>query len=251
MIPSVNMPDKEIGRSGMILCAGLGTRMQPLTLTTPKPLISVAGKALIGHAVEQLENNGVTNIIVNTHYLGDQVEAWVSQHGNSAIKISDETDELLETGGGVVKAKNLLGTAPFFVLNSDAFWIDRPGVSTLARMRTAFDANECDFLLLLAEHNSAIGFDGNGDFFCDPDGRLQRRGNADFAPYIFAGCYLVHPRVLDNIPVHPFSMNVLWNRALKSGRVWGLVHDGLWLHVGTPDAIGAAEEAIKQFKSNP
>lgn len=239
--------------SGMVLCAGLGTRMQPLTLTTPKPLISVAGKPLIDHAVSQLEKAGIKNIIVNTHYLADQVEAWVEAHPNRNIKISDERAELLETGGGVLKARALLGPAPFFVLNSDAFWIDQPGsasdTSTLEKMCQRFNPDKCDFLLLLARHEAAVGFDGNGDFFCCENGQLTRRGEADYAPYIFAGCYLAHPRVLENGPDGPFSMNVLWDRALEAGRIWGMVHDGLWLHVGTPEAIGAAERAIKKFQS--
>jgi len=240
----------NIGKSGMVLCAGLGTRMRPLTLTTPKPLITVAGKPLIDHAVEQLENNGVTNIIVNTHYLAEQIETWVEHKNNPDIQISNETSLLLETGGGVVKAAPMLGAKPFFVLNSDAFWIDRPGISTIEKMRKQFDSEKCDFLLLLAKHEAAIGFDGNGDFFLSDNGALQRRGEADFAPYIFAGCYLAHPRVLANAPEGAFSMNVLWDRALSAGRIWGMVHDGLWLHVGTPEAIAAAERAIEKFHHN-
>jgi len=250
---SASNDNKNPDISGMVLCAGLGTRMLPLTLSTPKPLINVAGKPLIGHAVKQLENAGIENIIVNVHYLADQVETWVREHDNPAIKISDEREELLETGGGVLKARGLLGSSPFFVLNSDAFWIDQsnlaPGDSTLEKMRAGFNPDECDFLLLLARHEAAVGFDGNGDFFCSNDGRLKRRGDADQAPFIFAGCYLAHPRVLDNSPSGAFSMNVLWDRSLAAGRVWGIVHDGLWLHVGTPDAIGAAEDAIEKFRA--
>jgi len=240
----------KTGKSGMVLCAGLGTRMRPLTLTTPKPLISVAGKPLIEHAVDQLEASGVSNIIVNTHYLAEQIESWVKKRANSNIKVSDETEQLLETGGGVAKAKPMLGATPFFVLNSDAFWIDRPGTSTLEKMRSVFDPKQIDFLLLLAKHEAAVGFDDRGDFFLSRNGQIQRRGDADHAPFIFAGCYLAHPRVLENCPDGPFSMNVLWNRAIDAGRIWGLVHDGLWLHVGTPEAIGAAEKAIEKFQSN-
>lgn len=240
----------EIGTSGMVLCAGLGTRMRPLTLTKPKPLIEVAGKPLIAHAIDQLENNGTCKIVVNTHYLAEQVESWVNKRPDTDILISDEADQLLETGGGVLKAKEMLGTAPFFVLNSDAFWIDRPNVSTLNKMQQSFKSANCDFLLLLAKHDAAVGFDGNGDFFQQENGRLKRRGDADYAPYIFAGCYLVHPRVLIDCPIGPFSMNLLWNRALEKGRVRGLVHDGLWLHVGTPEAIKEAEQAIELFQSD-
>ena len=240
----------ETGTSAMVLCAGLGTRMRPLTLTTPKPLIEVAGKPLIAHAVDQLQNNGVNKTVLNTHYLAEQVESWVRKRHDANIEISSETDLLLETGGGVLKAKSKLGDAPFFVLNSDAFWIDRPNVSTLNKMRVRFDPEKCDFLLLLARHDAAVGFDGNGDFFQLKDNQLKRRGKADFAPFIFAGCYLIHPRVLTDCPTGPFSMNLLWNRALEKGRIRGMVHDGLWLHVGTPEAITQAERAIKNFQSN-
>ena len=246
----MTVADQGIGQAGMVLCAGMGTRMRPLSLTTPKPLINVDGKPLIGHAVDQLANNGVTNIVINTHYLADQIDTWVREQHNPNISISDETGELLETGGGVAKAKNLLGPAPFFVLNSDAFWVDLPGVSTLEKMREMFDQDKLDFLLLLAKRQTAIGFDGNGDFFLSPEGVLQRRGEAKFSPLVFAGCYLMHPRVLVDYPSGPFSMNLLWNRALENGRISGLVHDGLWLHVGTPEAIEESERAIKRFHSD-
>lgn len=239
-----------IGNSAMVMCAGLGTRMKPLTLKTPKPLIKVAGKPLMAHAIDQLQSNGVNNIVVNTHYLADQVEAWTAAHHGTNIQISDERDQLLETGGGVLKACDMLGDKPFFVLNSDAFWVDQSGNSTLQKMRAAFDMKNSDFLLLLAKHESAIGFEGSGDFFCGTDNNLKRRGDAETAPFIFAGCYLMHPRVLTNCPEGPFSMNFLWDRALKANRICGLVHDGLWLHVGTPDAIENAETAIKEFQSN-
>ncbi len=245
----MNNRESEIGKSAMVLCAGLGTRMQPLTLTMPKPLVEVAGKPLIAHSVDQLKDNGVTNIVINAHYLADQIKTWVDQQNDSTLTLSDETELLLETGGGVLKAKSMLGPAPFFVLNSDAFWVDRPGTSTLKKMCRNFNREKCDFLLLLAKHEAAIGFDGKGDFFLASDGRLKRRGSEEFAPYIFAGCYLVHPRVLVNCPDGAFSMNVLWDRALASGRIWGMVHDGLWLHVGTPQAIGEAEQAIEIFQS--
>jgi len=246
----MNTTAKDLARAGLVLCAGLGSRMRPLTITTPKPLISVAGKPLMAHAIDQLENNGVKDIVVNVHYLADQVETWVSEQKNSTIKISDERNELLETGGGVVKASPLLGSAPFFVLNSDAFWIDRIGTSTLEQMRSMYNAKDCDFLLLLVARENAVGFDGRGDFFCSRDAKLTRRGISDYAPYVFAGCYIIHPRVLINYPEGAFSMNLLWDRALEAGRVWGLVHDGLWLHVGTPQAIGDAEQAIREFQSN-
>ena len=235
----------------MILCAGLGTRMQPLTLKTPKPIIKVAGKPLLEYGVRNLELAGIETIIVNVHYLADQVEGWARNHRGAAIVISDEKSALLETGGGVCHAAELLGDDPVFVLNSDSFWLDRPNQSSLKNMASIFDHNECDFLLLLTDHNNAVGFDGPGDFFCDADGKISRRASAPHAPYIYAGCYLMNPSVLKDCPKGKFSMNVLWDRAIKQNRVMGFVHDGLWLHVGTPIAIKQAQDAIENFDHDP
>ena len=238
-------------KRAMILCAGLGTRMKPLTLTTPKPLIKVAGKPLVEYGVANLEKAGIENIIVNVHYLAEQVVSWAQNHQGAQIVISDEKQQLLETGGGVCHAKNLLGSGPVFVLNSDSFWLDRPNQSSLNEMVKLFDQYDCDFLLMLAPHEKAIGFNGAGDFFCEPNGTIARRGNADTAPYIYAGCYLMNPKVLENCPEGKFSMNVLWDRSLKKNRVRGYVHDGLWLHVGTPEAIKLAQDAISNFDHDP
>jgi MurNAc alpha-1-phosphate uridylyltransferase len=238
-------PDKN--PAGMVLAAGHGTRMRPLTLTCPKPLIDVAGKPLLEHACNQLRSIDASPIVVNAHYLGEQIFEWSRKPENADILVSDETAMLLDTGGGVAKARDLLGDAPFFVFNSDAFWIDRPGHSTIKAMQARYDPARYDFLLLLSPHENAVGFDGKGDFFCDNDNRLTRRGSAETAPYIYAGCYLVHPRVFADCPSGAFSMNILWNRAIEQKRLSGIVLDGLWLHVGTPPAINEAETAIKQF----
>ncbi len=242
--------DNTVLRS-MVLCAGLGTRMQPLTLTTPKPLINVAGKPLLEYGTRNLEKAGIETIIINVHYLAEQVEDWAHNYHGAEILLSDEKNQLLETGGGVCHAKAMLGNDPLFVLNSDSFWLDRPEKSSLKAMMAFFDKNKCDFLLLLTTHDNAIGFDGPGDFFCGDDAKISRRGEATKAPFIYAGCYLFNPAVLHDCPSGKFSMNVLWDRAIKQNRVMGFVHDGLWLHVGTPQAIAQTEKAIKNFDHDP
>jgi len=232
------------GHRAMILAAGLGTRMRPLTLTRPKPLIEVAAQPLIEHSLDRLAEAGIERCVVNMHYLADQVEAWAGERtGLPEIVLSDERDALLDTGGGVVKALPLLGRDAFFVLNSDSFWTDA-GSSNLVRMRQTWDASRMDCLLLLAPMASAVGFAGPGDFFLDDDGRLERRGQREAAPYAYAGCYLVAPALFEGAPTGAFSMNLLWDRALKARRLFGLALNGLWLHVGTPDAIGLAEAAL-------
>ena len=238
---------KHAGKAdtAMILAAGLGTRMRPLTLHTPKPLIRVAGRPLIDYAVENLAAGGVKNIVVNIHHLADQVEQWAARKQAVSIRISDETDCLLETGGGVVKALELLQPGPFFVLNGDSFWRDE-GSSSIDRLRAAFDPERMDFLLLLACADRATGFDGPGDFFIGADGRLTRRGMADSAPYIFSGCYISTPAAFAKAPAGAFSTNLLWDRALARGRLYGIVLSGLWLHVGTPAAIALAEKALRE-----
>ncbi len=230
----------------MILAAGLGTRMRPLTLERPKPLIEVGGRALIDHAADRLAQHAIRRLVVNKHYLGEMIDAWAARQDRFEVLVSDETAQLLETGGGIVRALEFLNSDPFIVLNSDSFWLDGP-VPALARLAQAFRATDMDCLLLLAEKPASIGFDGPGDFYCDDHGRLERRGDRTAAPYVYAGCYLVSPALFEAAPEGPFSMNVLWNRAIENGRLFGLVHDGLWLHVGTPDAIALAESAMQDF----
>jgi MurNAc alpha-1-phosphate uridylyltransferase len=233
----------SVGKTAMILAAGLGTRMRPLTNTTPKPLIKVAGKSIIDHTLDRLRAAKVARVVVNMHHHAEQIEQWAEAHAEDNIVLSDERDELLETGGGVVKALAKLGKAPFFVFNSDSFWIDGP-TPALTRMREAWDGRRMDCLLLLAEMANAVGFDGPGDFTMDDEGRLVRREESYVAPFVYAGCCLVSPRLFADTPDGAFSMNVLWNRALAKGRLFGLRHDSKWLHVGTPEAIGMAENVI-------
>jgi MurNAc alpha-1-phosphate uridylyltransferase len=231
-------------RSAMVLAAGRGVRMRPLTLDRPKPLVTVADRLLIDYSIDALKRAGVERIVVNTHHFSEQMKDWARARKDEGIVLSDESDLLLDTGGGVVKALPLLGDEPFVVVNSDSFWRDGPEPA-LARLAAAFDPETMDALLLLSGHNQAVGFEGPGDFHMDALGRLQRRGDDPTAPFIFAGCHILDPRLLADAPKGPFSMNFAWDKALATGRLHGLRHDGPWLHVGTPEAIPLAEEALR------
>ena len=238
------MTKTEIGERAMILAAGLGVRMRPLTLTTPKPLVEVAGKSLIDYAFDRLRRDGVREAVVNVHYHADQIERWVRAQTSPKITISNERAELLDTGGGIAKALPYLGPRPFFVLNSDSFWIDGAG-RALQRLRELWDGEKMDSLLLLCAVTSAIGYDGRGDFHMDPDGRLKRRIPGGVAAFVYAGCFVVAPELFADAPEGPFSINLLWDRAAARGRLFGLRHDGIWIHVGTKDSIAYAEKAMK------
>lgn len=227
----------------MVLAAGLGVRMRPLTDNLPKPLLRVGGKALIDYGLDQLAAVGVECAVVNVHYLADKIERHLAARKRPRIAISDERQKLLDTGGGVINAMPHLGDAPFFHINSDSIWIDgvRPNLQRLADI---FDADEMDALLLLAPAASSIGYGGRGDFAMSPDGRLRRRAEREIVPFVYAGAALLAPALFRDTPPGAFSLNLLFDRALAAGRLHGLRLDGLWMHVGTPDAIAAAEAAI-------
>lgn len=228
----------------IVLSAGLGTRMRPLTDTRPKPLIEVAGRSLLDRARDKLAAAGVDVCVVNVHYLADQVEAHVAGwQGEPRPEISDERAELLETGGGIVRALPLLGEAPFFLLNSDSTWIEGE-TPALDSLRVLWDDGEMDALLLLAERSRAVGFDGAGDFFRDEVGRLARRGARGEAPFAYAGAAILHPRLFTDAPQGAFSLNRLFDVAIAAGRLYGVPMAGTWLHVGTPQAVVDAERAI-------
>jgi len=232
-----------IPRTAMVLAAGNGLRMRPLTDRKPKPLISVCGKPLLDNVLDRLAQTGVETAIVNVHYLADQIESHLAGRRKPHIIISDERDLLLDTGGGVVKALPSLGAAPFFHLNSDTIWID--GVkSNLLRLAEGFDPGRMDALLLLAATSSSVGYGGRGDFAMAPDGRVQRRPEREVAPFVYAGVAILTPALFAETPAGAFSLNVLFDRAIESGRLYGLRLEGVWMHVGTPDAIAAAEAAI-------
>ena len=230
-------------RRAMLLAAGFGRRMRPLTATAPKPLLEVHGKALIDHALDRLAEAGVETAVVNVHYLADLLEAHLARRSRPAIIVSDERDALLDTGGGIRKALGHFGGAPFFLMNTDGLWLEgaRPN---LARLAEAWDAARMDALLLLAPTATSVGYDGAGDFVMSPEGRLSRRAEREIAPFVYAGVAILHPRLFADGPDGAFSLNMLFDRAIEQERLWGLRLDGLWMHVGTPAAIKEAEATI-------
>jgi MurNAc alpha-1-phosphate uridylyltransferase len=233
----------KIPRTAMVLAAGYGERMRPLTDRMPKPLVPVAGKPLLDHVLDRLAAAGVEKAVVNVHYLADQIERHVAARAVPRVVISDERAQLLDTGGGVVKALPELGAEPFFHVNSDSIWID--GVhDNLLRLAAAFEPSTMDALLLLAPTAHSIGYSGRGDFAMAPDGRLRGRRERDVLPFVYAGAAILAPALFAGADARPFSLTALFDRAAASGRLFGLRLEGVWMHVGTPDAIGLAEAAI-------
>jgi MurNAc alpha-1-phosphate uridylyltransferase len=230
-------------RTAMVLAAGLGERMRPLTDRMPKPLVPVAGKPLIDHVLDRLAAAGIARAVVNVHYLADMIEGHLQGRSRPEIVISDEREKLLNTGGGVVKALGAIGRKPFIHVNSDTIWIDgaRPNLERLAE---AFDPAAMDALLLLAPVSTSIGYAGRGDFTMAAGGRLTRRGERDIAPFVYAGAAVLRPELFKDAPPGAFPLTALFNRAEASGRLHGLRLDGVWMHVGTPEAIKDAEAAI-------
>jgi MurNAc alpha-1-phosphate uridylyltransferase len=228
----------------MVLAAGMGTRMRPLTDRRPKPLVQVADRALLDHGLDRLAEAGVERAVVNVHHFAEQMIQHVASRTRPRIVISDERGLLLGTGGGVRKALPELGTAPFYHLNADTLWID--GVQpNLARLADAFDPDFMDALLLLAPTAGSIGYGGRGDFTMAGDGRLQARAERAVAPFVYAGAAILAPALFADAPQGEFSLTTLFARAAASGRLCGLRLEGLWMHVGSPDAIAAAEAAIR------
>jgi MurNAc alpha-1-phosphate uridylyltransferase len=230
--------------TAMVMAAGVGKRMRPLTATTPKPLIEVADRALIDHGLDKLVAAGVKRAVVNVHYIADLVEHHVRKRRDVEIIVSDERAKLLETGGGLVKARPLLGDQPFFQLNSDSFWIEGIG-KNLNLMTEQWDEERMDILLLVASTVRSVGYEGRGDFTMDVEGRLIRRVENRVAPFVYAGAAIIHPRVLEGLKEESFSVNRCFDAAAAKGRLHGVRLDGIWLHVGTPTAIAEAEAAIK------
>jgi MurNAc alpha-1-phosphate uridylyltransferase len=241
----VTNPRRTVPRSAMVLAAGRGERMRPLTDRIPKPLVAVAGQPLIDHVLDRLAAVGVERAVVNVHYLADLIERHLAGRRQPKIVISDERADLLDTGGGVVKALAALGHEPFFHLNSDTLWID--GVKpNLERLAETFDPVAMDALLLLAPTAASIGYTGRGDFAMAADGRLQRRTEREVAPFVYAGAALLRPELFAGTPAGAFSLTRLFERAADAGRLHGLRLEGVWMHVGTPDAIAQAEAAITE-----
>lgn len=226
----------------MVLAAGLGTRMRPLTNDRPKALVQVGGKALVDHALDRLADVGVACAVVNVHYFADALEAHLKARTAPAITISDERALLLETGGGVLKAQPALGDAPIFVANIDSVWTENaPALKALA---DAWDPERMDAILLLAPLEQTLGFDGPGDFFRAEDGRISHRGGAARAPYAYVGFQILKPGMVEGPPDAPFSLFPSWMKAAQAGRLYGVVLDGFWMHVGDPLARDAAEARL-------
>jgi len=224
----------------MIMAAGLGTRMRPLTNDRPKPLVAVGGKALIDHAIDRLAAAGVTLVVVNLHYKAEMIKAHLAGRKDVEILYSDESDGMLGTGGGVAKALSNFGGEPFFIHNSDTIWLDGYGTA-LERMMARWDPERMDGLLLMAPMVTALGYEGVGDFMMDSTGLLSRVPQGRVSPFAFPGVQIVHPRLFENPPSGGFSTNVLWDRAIEKERLFGVRLDGVWIHVGTPQAVDEAE----------
>jgi MurNAc alpha-1-phosphate uridylyltransferase len=227
--------------TAMVLAAGLGTRMRPLTDATAKALLPVAGRSLLDRAIDAAVEGGARRVVVNVHHFADQVRARLAEREEPEFLISDETEELLETGGGVRRALPMLGPTPFYALNADAIWT---GPAPCPALAEAWDPARMDALLLLVARGDARGYTRPGDFTLGPDGRPARRGAADAAPYVYTGAQILAPRAFDGAPDGPFSTNLVWDHAAASGRLFAVVHRGGWVDVGTPAGLAAAEAAL-------
>ena len=234
----------EVPATAMVMAAGLGKRMRPLTATRPKPLVELAGKPMIDQVFDRLRAAGVKKAVVNVHYLADAMEGHLQKVEGLDIVVSDERDRLMETGGGLVKALPMIDSDPFLSLNSDNFWIDGPS-DTLKLLARHWDAKKMDALLLLVPHARAFNHSGKGDFHMDRQGRLKRRGRSKIAPYVFTGIQMLSKKLISDTPEGPFSTNILWDRAIEAGRCCGVVHQGLWFDVGKPQSIRQTEAMLQ------
>lgn len=226
----------------MVMAAGFGKRMRPLTDHTPKPLIPLKGKPLIAYNLEKLKAHGAAHVVVNVHYLADAIEAYLAGVKGLNITVSDERDAILETGGGLKRALPLFSSPYIFTLNADSTW--QEDAPQLARLEAAFDPEKMDGLLLLAANEESLGDVGKGDFFLNENGQIERRGAAPSAPYTYTGAAILKLSLLHNFADDAFSLNLLFDEALSQGRLFGLVLEGRWMHVGTPEALKAVEAAL-------
>jgi N-acetyl-alpha-D-muramate 1-phosphate uridylyltransferase len=244
----LSSPIHPIPKTAIVLAAGLGTRMRPLTDRRPKALVEVMGRPLIDHVLDRLEAADVTTAIVNLHHFADLIETHLASRKRPRVIFSDEREKLLGTGGGIAKALSVLGATSFFLLNSDSLWLEGK-TSNLARLGRAFDAGRMDALLLLAPVATTIGYDGNGDYFMDAHGALRRQAAGEKALFIYAGAAILSPKLFDGAPAGDFALTHLFDRAQQRGRLFGLALEGRFLHVGTPEAVSAAEEAIHRARA--
>ncbi len=229
--------------TAFVLAAGLGTRMRPLTNTVPKPLVRLGGSPLIDHVLDRLAKAGITRAVVNVHHHAEQLIAHLKSRTSPQIVISDERDALLDTGGGVVRALPLLGNAPFVIHNSDSVWIEGVGCN-LTRLLDAWNPETMDSLMLLGTEPMSLGYEGDGDFLMDANGQITRREPGRIAPFVFTGVSIAHPRLFEGEAPGRFSLNRVWDKAIASGRLYGIRLEGLWMHVGTPEALAEAEARL-------
>jgi N-acetyl-alpha-D-muramate 1-phosphate uridylyltransferase len=228
----------------MVLSAGLGTRMAPASRALPKPLVPLQGKALIDHVLDRLVEAGIGHAVVNLHHKADLIERHVARRKTPAITFSNEREALLDTGGGVKKALPLLGSGAFLIQNADSVWIEGIG-SNLSRLMEAWDDASMDCLMMLALSTAGVGYQGRGDFALDSDGRIRRRRvEQEIVPFAFTGVSIAHPRLFKTSPEGAFSLNLVWNQAIAAGRAFGMRMEGIWMHVGTPDALAQAEQSL-------
>jgi len=232
----------------MVLAAGLGTRMRPLTDNLPKPLVPLRGRPLIDHVLDRLAEAGITKAVVNVHHHAEQLEAHLKGRRKPQIRISDERGQLLDTGGGIVRALPLIGRQPCLIHNSDSVWVEGIG-SNLARLIAQWDSERMDCLMLVALGASSLGYDGSGDFIMSAGGRLQRRPERELAPFVFTGVSIASPAFFYDAPEGRFSLNRLWDRAAEQGRLYGMRLEGMWMHVGTPEALADAERWLDREAS--
>ena len=236
--------------TAMVLAAGLGKRMRPITDAMPKPLVQVAGKPLLDWGLDHLADAGVRNAVVNVHYLADQIEAHLARRNGMGFQVSDERETLLESGGGIIKALPLLGSDPFFLINSDTFWLDE-GEPNLVRLARIFDNERMDILLMLAAHGQATGHGDKSDFTIAQDGRLTRYAEGAGTGYIYAGAAILHPRIFAGAQADSHSLNREFNVAIETGRLFGMPMHGQWITVGTPEAIEPAEAIVAAYGKKP
>ncbi len=244
--PHAAIPDAAmVPESAMLLAAGLGRRMRPLTATRPKPLVPVNGRTLLDRALGLLKAGGVRQAVVNVHYMADRIEAHLAARPSGlVIRISDERDQLLETGGGITKALPLIGSDPFLAINADNIWIDGP-IPSIRLLARGWNPDMMDALLLMVPLARANNHPGTGDFHMDPLGRLRRKSPGRVAPFVFTGMQMLSKSLFDGVAIEPFSMNRLWDVAAANGRLFGLTHPGLWFDVGTAAAVGQTEALLK------
>ncbi len=236
-------------KTAMVLGAGMGNRMRPLTDAIPKPMVPLAGRPLIDHVLDRLAAAGIERAIVNVHYLADKLERHLKTRSKPKIAISDERGQLLDTGAGVVKALPLLGPTPFLIHNSNSVWLEGVGAN-LPSLAAIWDDARMDCLMLLALGSSSIGYDGHGDFNMDPNGLVSRRPEHREAPFVFTGVSIAHPRMFDGAPKGAFSLNLLWDKAIERGRLYGMRLDGTWMHVGTCNALDEAERLMARGEAS-